>query len=585
MAIPDSFIDELISRTDITQLVGEYVRLTKKSGSNMFGLCPFHSEKTPSFSVNSEKQIYRCWACGKGGGAITFIREIENLPFRDAVEVLAKRAGMSVPDESGQTETTGRRKRILELNRDAAKHFHQMLASPQGQQARDYLIKRGLGKKIVTKFGIGAAPDNWSLLLDAMIKKGYKKQELIDAGLCRHGQKGSGAYDFFRGRLMFPVIDVRGDVVAFSGRALNPEEKSKYINSPDTIAFSKGRNMFGLNFAKKSKTGVLVLVEGNIDVVMLHQAGFDNTVAPLGTAFTAEQARLLAKYVKSIVIAFDPDEPGRVATLKALPLIEETGMDVKVINLGTSGDPDDFIRSRGADAFRILLERGDNHIEYRLQTIRSNHNIETDEGRLKYLAAATQYLTEVSSKPEREIYSARVAETANVSVESVKNEIIRRYKIKQKQGRKEFEKTVTRPKINVQPASKELRYSNEASAVAEEGLLRCLMSDQTLIKTVTDKGFTADEFTSQFLSKIFLEIENRIGSDTQIDTAYIISKLEPAESAQLTQILQKPELASMSEKTIIDYIDKIRAERLAKTAPDESALMEIKKLKENKPNV
>jgi len=580
VAIPESFLDELISRTDITELVGSYVRLIKKSGSNMFGLCPFHSEKTPSFSVNSDMQMYHCFGCGKGGGAITFVREIENLPFRDAVEVLAKRAGMTVPEQTGETELTNRRKRILELNRDAAIHFHQMLKSPLGLTARDYLAARKLTKAIVTKFGIGAAPDNWTLLYDAMLKKGYSKQELVDAGLCRHGTKGDGAYDFFRDRLMFPVIDVRGDVVAFSGRALVSDPKShKYINSPDTVAFTKGRNLFGLNFAKKTKAGMLVLVEGNIDVVMLHQAGFDNAVAPLGTAFTEQQARLLSQYTKNIVIAFDPEESGKRATLKALPLIEATGTDVKVIDLGASGDPDDFIKKRGADAFQILLERGENHIEYRLQTIRGNHNTGTDEGRLKYLSEATQYLAYIESRPEREIYSIRVAETANVSIDSVKNEINRIISIKRKKNRKDFEKTVTRPKISVQPANREHRYENEASAVAEEGVIRCLMSDCVLIKIVSEKGFSTDEFTSPLLSKIYSNIEQRLITDKKADKAQIVSTLEPDEAALLITILQKPESMANSEKAIHEYIDKIRGERMAKAKTDESLLLEIKKLK------
>jgi len=581
MAIPESFIDELVSRTDITELVGSYVRLTKKSGNNMFGLCPFHSEKTPSFSVNSDMQMYRCWGCGKGGGVITFIRDIENLPFRDAVEVLAKRAGMVIPEDSGSAELTSRRKRILELNREAAKHYFQILKSPQGQIARDYLAKRGLSKEIVTKFGIGAAPDNWSLLYDAMVKKGYTKQELVDAGLCKHGQKGT--YDFFRNRLMFPVIDVRGDVVAFSGRTLDPNADShKYLNSADTVTFSKSKTMYGLNFAKKTKSGMLVLVEGNIDVVMLHQAGFDNVVAPLGTAFTEHQARLLSNYTKNVVIAFDPDEPGERATLRALPLIEATGTEVKVIDLGSSGDPDDFIKKRGADAFRMLLERGENHIEYRLQAIHSNFNIETDEGRLKYLAAATQYLTQIESRPEREIYSIRVAETANVSVDAVKNEINRIINIKQKKSRKDFEKTVTRPKTAVQPMSREFRYENEASAVAEEGVIRCLMSDSVLLKVVLEKGFNAEEFTSSLLAKIFLSIEHRLTSDMKADRAQILSTLEPDEAALFISILQKPESLAASEKTIKEYIDKIRTERLARAKNDESNLLEIMNLKNKK---
>ncbi|MCL2078635.1 MAG: DNA primase [Oscillospiraceae bacterium] len=580
MAIPESFLDELIDRTDITELVGGYVRFTKKSGGNMFAVCPFHSEKTPSFSVNSDLQIYHCFGCGKGGSAITFIREIENLPFRDAVEVLAKRAGMTVPQEEGRGEFTSRRKRILELNKDAARFFHLMLASARGEKAREYLASRKISKATVTKFGIGAAPNDWTCLQDAMIKKGYSKQELIDAGLCRVGQKDRGMYDFFRDRLVFPVIDVRGEVIAFSARALDPEAKSyKYLNSPDTIAFSKGRNLFGLNFARKSKADMLILVEGNIDVVMLHQAGFDSAVAPLGTAFTAEQARLLSQYTNKIVIAFDGDESGQRATLKALPLIEATGVSARVIELGEGGDPDDFIKKRGADAFKILLERGENHIEYRLQMIQRNHDLNTDEGRLSYLAESTEYLTKIANAPEREVYGAFIAKAAAVSVESVRNEINRKIKIMQRKAKKDAEKTVIRAKAGIAPASRELRYENHASAVAEEGIIRSIIQDQTLIKTAREMGFSAQEFSAEFLAEIYRQIERQISEDKEISRAVLMSRLEPGQASHLTKILQKPESISEGDKAIKKYISKIRVERLSREKPSDEILLEIKRYK------
>ena len=580
MPIPDSFLDELISRTDITELVGSYVRLTKKSGANMFGLCPFHTEKTPSFSVNSDKQIYHCFGCGKGGGAIGFIREIENIPFRDAVEVLAGKAGMTVPEEDGQVETANRRKRLLLLNREAARHFHAMLATPLGEPARDYLVSRGISKSSVTRFGLGVAPDEWSLLHDAMIKKGYTRQELVDAGLCRHAKKEGGAYDFFRNRLMFPVIDVRGSVIGFSGRRLDEGKEYKYLNSPDTIAFAKSRNLFALNLAKKTKAGMLVLVEGNIDVVMLHQFGFDCAVAPLGTAFTSEQSRLIALYTEKIIIAFDSDESGKKATLRALPMLEKTGKSVKVVDLGTSGDPDEFIRKHGAEAFKVLLERSDSHIEYRLLAIANSYDMGIDEGRLSYLTAATELLSEIDNEPEREIYGAKVAQTAGVSTESVKTEITRKLKKKEARSKKVFEKDVTRARTKIQPASRELRYTNELSAVAEEGVIRCLVRDPTLMRVAAETGFSDEEFTSPFLAKIYQILEKRLSEDRDVSEAFIMSALEPGETSQLTLILQKPEALTHGGRIIREYIDKIRKERLKTQDPDEKMLLEIKKLRE-----
>jgi len=579
MPIPDSFLDELISRTDITELVGGYVRLTKKSGANMFGLCPFHSEKTPSFTVNSEKQIYHCFGCGKGGGAIGFIRDVENVQFRDAVEILAKRAGMTVPEEDGQAEISNRRKRTFELNRDAARHFHAMLRTPSGEAAREYLATRGISKESVTRFGIGVAPDSWSLLLDAMIKKGYEKQELFDAGLCRRGKKEDGAYDFFRNRLMFPIIDVRGNVIGFSGRRLDAEKDYKYLNSPDTPVFTKSRNLFGLNLAKKSKAGRLILVEGNIDVVMLHQAGFDCAVAPLGTALTSEQSRLLSQYTENIVVVFDSDEMGQKATLRALSLLERTGKNVKVVNLGTSGDPDDFIRKQGADAFTLLLERSENNVEYRLLSILNTCDMETDDGRLAYLAATTNMLSEIKSEPEREIYGAKVAQTAGVSAQAVKNEVEKKIRMKKGREKKDFEKEIKRPRASIQPASRDLRYTNEISARAEEGVIRCLVFDPALMKTANALAFTKDEFTSGFLGKLFEVLEKRVAEDREVSEALLLSELESDEASQVTRILQKPEKTANGERIIKESIEKIRAERLKAQVPDEEMLLEIKRLK------
>ncbi|MCL2662395.1 MAG: DNA primase [Oscillospiraceae bacterium] len=582
MPIPDSFLDELISRTDITEIVGGYVRLTKKSGNNMFGLCPFHSEKTPSFTVNSEKQIYHCFGCGKGGGAIGFIREIENLPFRDAVDVLARRAGMTVPEEEGQAELINRRKRLLDLNREAARHFLSMLKTPPGEVAREYLASRGISKAGVTKFGIGVATDNWSSLLDEMIIKGYAKQELFDAGLARPGKQGGGAYDFFRNRLMFPIIDIRGNVIGFSGRRLDAEKDYKYLNSPDTPVFTKSRNLFGLNLAKKTKAGFLILVEGNIDVVMLHQAGFDCAVAPLGTALTSEQSRLLAQYTGKIVVVFDSDEMGQKATLRALSILEKTGKEIKVVNLGKSGDPDEFIRKHGADAFKILLQRSDNQMEYRLLTIMGTCDMSTDEGRLSYLSSATNLLSEIKSEPEREIYGVNVAKAAGVSIEAVKNEVIKKLERKKGREKKDFEKETARPRIKLQPASRELRYTNDLSAVAEEGVVRLLVLDPILMRVASDMRFSKEEFTSDFLAKVFEIIERRLSGAREVSEALLLSELESNEASQLTVILQKPESLPHGERIIREYIEKIRAERLKQQNPDNDILLEIKRAKENK---
>ncbi|MCL2392356.1 MAG: DNA primase [Oscillospiraceae bacterium] len=579
MTIPGSFLDDLVSRVDITDVVGSYVRLTKRSGSSMLGLCPFHSEKTPSFSVNADKQIYHCFGCGKGGGVINFIMEIENLQFRDAVEILAKRAGVTVPDSGVSDELMGKRQRMLTLNRDAAKHFHEMLSSPLGQTARDYLAMRGMSKAFITKFGIGAAPDSWSLLMDAMIRKGYSRQELLEAGLARSSRKEGGAYDLFRNRLMFPVIDVRGHVIGFSGRILGDGEP-KYLNSPDTLVFSKSRNLFALNLAKKTKAGMLILVEGNIDVVALHQAGFDSAVASLGTALTAEQARLMARYTEMSVIAFDSDEAGKRAALRAIPLLEKTGMAVKLVDMGVSKDPDEFLKKQGADAFKILLQRSENHISYKLMSVRNNYDLSTDEGRIGYISAATAVLSELESKPEREVYGGRVAKETGVSPESIQMEIAKKFKSRKTRARKDFEKKVTRPREAFQQTDRQQREANVVSAVAEEGVIRCLARDPMLISIAQDMGFSHTEFTSTFLAETYEKLTKRILESRDTRASLLLSEFDAAGAARLTNILEKPEALPYSEQSIREYISKIRSEKFRSVVPDSHMLLEIKKFRE-----
>ena len=582
MPIPDSFLDDLVGRTDIIDLVSGYVHLTKRSGSNMFGLCPFHSEKTPSFAVNADKQRYQCFGCGKGGGAIHFVMEIENLAFRDAVSLLARRAGLTVPEEDNVAdELVLKRRRMLELNRVAARHFYEMLVSPLSDTARKYLAVRRISKEMVTRFGIGVAPDSWTLLLDAMIKKGYSRQELIEAGLARTGRKEGGAYDLFRNRLMFPVINVRGEIIGFSGRILGDGEP-KYLNSPDTLVFNKSRNLFALNFARKTKAGMLILAEGNIDVVALHQAGFDSAVASLGTSLTADQSRLMSRYSEKTIIAYDSDEAGRRAALRAIPLLEKTGMNVKVVSMGDSKDPDEYLRKHGADAFQMLIDRSENHIEYQLMMISNNIDMSLDEGRLAYLAAATDLLSNLYSKPEREIYSARVAKAAGISPEAVENEVEKKARSRRERVKKEEAQRAKRPSAALQPADRSLRYSNEYSAAAEERVVISLIKDPALMKTAMEMGFSQEEFTSPFLRKVFEALSKRLSEGRDTQESLIMSELENNEASQLTVIMQKMETMMPSEITVRDCIEKIRTEKYKTIATDSTLLLEIKSYREKK---
>ena len=337
MAIPSAFIDELVARSDIVDVVSDYVNLAPKGGS-YWGLCPFHGEKTASFHVLPDRQLYHCFGCGKGGGVVSFVMELENLPYLDALRLLAKRAGMEFPE--GDLDESGRRRRarLLQLNKEAARYFHSQLHSPAGREGLEYLRGRGLSKGIMTRFGLGFAPESWDSLTKAMTDKGFAKGDLLDAGLAVSGKKG-GVYDRFRNRVMFPIIDLRGDVIGFGGRVLG-DGTPKYLNSPDTPVFNKSRNLFALNLAKTTKLGRIVLTEGYMDTISLYQAGFDCAVASLGTALTADHAKLLSRFTKEVVICYDADAAGVQAANRAIPMLEKTGLKVRVLRVNGAKDPD-----------------------------------------------------------------------------------------------------------------------------------------------------------------------------------------------------------------------------------------------------
>ena len=485
MAFPQSFMDELTARSDIVDVVGSYVQLTRK-GSNLFGLCPFHSEKTGSFSVSPDKQIYYCFGCKKGGGVVNFIMDIENLPFPDAVRFLAKRAGMEVPDEEGDREAGRRRQRLLDLNRDAARFYYQLLQQPEGRAVQDYLDRRQIKKSTAVKFGMGASLDAWDVLLTAMTKKGYTKSELLDAGLVVQNKNG-GLYDKFRNRLMLPVIDTRGDVVAFGSRVLDKSEP-KYMNTPETLTYSKRCILYGMNLAKKSKRSNIILCEGNLDVVTLHQAGFDNAVASMGTALTQEQLRLLSRYTKELVLCYDNDKAGALATQRALELLNRSEFTVRVLRLPNrlvdgeyvKQDADDFIKFQGPEAFERLLSGSANGIEFRLHEIAGKYDLRDDQARVAYAQEVSGGLCTLENAVEREIYTTRAAEAAGLTPEALKMEVQRSFRRMAAKEKKTRERRELNPAVSLQPQERGLRYDNLRSALAEEGVIRLLLLDDSL---------------------------------------------------------------------------------------------------------
>ena len=578
MAFPENFITELVERSDIVDVVSGYVRLSKRSGANQFGLCPFHSEKTPSFSVNAEKQIYHCFGCGKGGGVINFIMDIENLGYRDAVAFLARRAGMTMPEEQSDGESK-KRARMLSLNKDAARFFYEQLSTPEGRRAGEYMAKRRISPATAKNFGLGYAPDTWDSLEKAMRAKGYSDFELLDAGLVRRGKSG-GFYDTFRNRLMFPVIDVRGNVIGFSGRILGDGEP-KYMNSPETLVFNKSRNLFALNLAKKSKSGYIILSEGNIDVVSLHQAGFDSAVASLGTSLTPEQARLLSRYTSQVIIAYDNDGAGLKASQRAIGILEKLDVKVKVLRMTGAKDPDEFIKAKGPDAFRMLLEGSEDQVDYRLRTVTEKYDLSVDEQKVEFLKEATELVAHLPGAVERQVYAMRVAALAGLGADVVTQEVERRHKRLVRRAYREEERQQSRPERQAQPVEKELRYDDPVSATAEEGVIRLLYLDPELARRCSLPA--AEDFTAPALQHIYSALRGRLDRGEAVSTAGLGEALSGPEMSLLVGILQKPEQLSRSEGTLQDYIKIIQEQkelREQKNAPpDFQAIIKLQREK------
>lgn len=563
MAFPQSFLDELTARSDIVDVVGSYVQLTRR-GANLFGLCPFHSEKTGSFSVSPDKQIYYCFGCKKGGGVVNFIMEEENLSFPDAVRFLAKRAGMEVPEEEGDREQGRRRQRLLELNRDAARFYHQLLQRPEGAAVRAYLDRRQIKWSTTVRFGMGASADAWDVLLTAMTQKGYTKAELLEAGLVVQNRNG-GLYDKFRNRLMLPVIDTRGDVVAFGSRVLDQSEP-KYMNSSETPVYSKRRVLYGLNLAKKTKRPNIILCEGNLDIVTLHQAGFDNAVASMGTALTVEQTRLLSRFTKELVLCYDNDNAGKVATERALQILNNSEFSVKVLQLPrrlvdgayVKQDADDFIKSQGPDAFERLLSGSENGTEFRMAQTAGKYDLGSDEDRVAYCEEISDLLSSLPNAVEREIYTARAAETARISPEAMKLEVQRAFKRRvAREKRAELRKDLN-PAAQLQPRERSLRYENVRSARAEEGILRLLLLDDTLFPSAPP--LEAEQFSSPLLGRVFTLLWQAREEGRPVTLTGVFEHLTPEEASHITAICQTPESAQNARQALADYIRIVQTE-------------------------
>ena len=579
MAFPASFIDELIARNPIEDVVGQYVSL-KRSGGNLFGLCPFHGEKTASFSVAPDKGIYYCFGCHKGGGAINFMMELEGLSYPDAVRSLAKRAGMEVPEDDQYQSRYRQQERLWALHKEAARFFYSQLYAPTGKEALEYALGRGMSKSILTTFGVGYAPNSWDSLVKAMKAKGYTEQELKDSGLVTVSQKNGNLFDRFRDRLMFPIIDVRGNVIGFGGRIIkNDPDAAKYLNSPETLIFNKRKNLFGLNLAKKTKQDYLILVEGNIDVVALHQYGFDNAIASLGTSLTEEQATLMTRYAEQIVLIYDGDKAGQNATQRAIPILEKAGLRVKVLQIKDAKDPDEFLKKFGADKFKLLLEGSSNRVEYQLNAIAQKYDLAVDEQRIRFIHEAADLISTLGSAIQREIYGHRVAEAGKISFESMKMEIGKAYKRRTAREKKKQEQINLAPAKARQPESRTIRYDNMKSAVAEEGIIALAVKDPSLLDLCKD--LSAESFSVPLLGKVYDQLLGRHRNGLAVHLS-VLSDLTTEEMSHVTRICQNQQ-GPVSETAFKDCIATLRDAAQAKQITTDDDLLAFRnKLKESK---
>lgn len=575
MAFPEQFLEELEEKNPIEDVVGQYVNLTRR-GSNLFGLCPFHNEKTPSFSVAPEKKIYYCFGCHKGGGVIHFIMEIEGLDYPDAVRFLAKRAGIEVPeDEKRQPSNYRHKERLWQLCRDAARYYHEVLKSPEGKAGLNYLAGRGLSAETIVRFGLGFAPNRWDSLMKAMLEKGYTRQELLEAGLVRARSRQrkdpdgtvteyETYYDWFRNRVLFPIIDVRGNVIGFGGRVMDNSEP-KYLNSPESLIFNKRKNLFALNLAKKTKMDMLVLTEGYMDTITMHQYGFDCAVASLGTSLTQEQAGMLAKYTKQMILCYDGDQAGQNAAKRAISILEKTGITVRVLRMQGAKDPDEYLRKYGANRFKKLLGDSENQAVYQLETIQQKYDFSTDDGKVGFLQEASSFIATMSSPVEREVYSTRVAETAGVSTDAVKVEVERAHKRRIFSQKKKEERKNLRPADVIQPTISGVKYENVRSAVAEEGLLGQILLEPALMDQA--ESLKPEEFSVPLLGKVFRWMQERWHEGLHISIPAMEGTFQPEEISHITKILQKME-GVVNEQALRDYIAVIQSEASKRGSKD-----------------
>lgn len=575
MPLPEEFLQEVKMRNDIVDVASGYMSL-KRRGRNMVGLCPFHGEKTPSFNIYTESNSFYCFGCGAGGDVITFIMRIENLDYIEAVRFLAQRAGLNMPEDNYDDSMSKLRKRIYEANRESARFFHKTLYEAQGRAGIQYLYSRGLTDKTIRHFGLGFAPDSHFALSNHLRSLGFKDSEIVAANLAYNNKNGRGTNDRFYNRVMFPIIDVKGNVVAFGGRIMT-DQKPKYLNTSDTLVFKKSNQLFSLNNAKKTTDRTLILCEGYMDVIAVNQAGFQNAVATLGTALTPEQALLMKRYADNVIICYDADEAGQKATQRAITILRNAGLNIKVLTVPEGKDPDEFIRKNGANggaAFYNLVNGSSNDIEYQLNKIKSKYDLKSADQKVKFLNEGINLLAGLESGIERDIYASKLAEETDVSKESilsgVKNLL---YKNRRNTRKKEFRKIQTDlsgrdDKINVQ-------HKDEPRATKAEEAIISILINHTDVYNMVAKYITKDDFVTDFNRNLFEYVTSRISLG--YEPLNVVSQdFTPEEVNKIYEIVRKYLAISSSQETVMENINillqeknKMKKEDIVSASPEE----------------
>lgn len=551
MALSEDFLYQLRNANSIETIMSSYTNL-KRRGHNYVCLCPFHSEKTPSCTIYVDTQSFYCFGCGAGGDVITFIMKSENLSYIEAVKYLAERANIALPDEELDDKSGKIKQRVYEINRTAAKFFFSQLKSPAGRVGLQYLLERGLTPETIKKYGLGFAEDKWTTLTNYMLSEGFTEDELVISGLCGRSKSGR-VFDVFRNRVIFPIIDLRGNVIAFGGRLLSGEGP-KYLNSSDTPVFKKSRNLFSLNFAKTSNEKRLILAEGYMDVIAINQAGFSNVVATLGTALTPEQARLMSQYAEEIIIAYDSDEAGQKATYKAINLLSEVGLKTKILKTNDAKDPDEFIKKFGSTRFKLLLDNSEGAIVFEINKCKNGLDMDSDVGRVEYLRRVTKVLSEIVSPVEREVYISRVANEQGVSKETILFEVNANIKKRQKSQDKKEWRNITNQifskRDNINPEAS--KYPKEAKA--EAGIIAFLLLHPDKFDVITEK-ISPENFVTSFNKKVYESLILHLQSSYEVSISTFNGEFSPDEMGKISEILAKSREIEINEQTVLDYID------------------------------